>query len=146
MRCISGTPLFADPSNHLTDNSNKFFSIIWDNLSGFTELKQNMRVPDGEANAGLSEFIRNVRLGGPLSNNDSIFMDTQLNGKSFCPPGSSKFNERFKSAPKSVFIANTWKEVNEINDVQFNSLLTSGATSLRIICSHVQTNRDESRR
>ena len=125
LKPIGGTPIFnSRESDKMTCTRGR---AIWHSMTDYIELTEACRYLDGNASV-LAKFLTAARKG--IVHEDILVI----------------INERYKMSveetislanEKAIWMANTKKEVENINNMCFNNLTQNGKLSYRIVAEHI---------
>ena len=133
--CVAGTPVYT-PLNKLSTNPSRSNTIkgyeIWNSITSFVELIQNMRMQSADENGKKFIAANSDLRKGIVTDEHLLFLNTRIQ--------TGKQTALINAGPKAVWIANTNRIVDSMNSKQFKRLSQQNNFSVRIIAQHKPLN------
>ena len=129
LKCVKGMPLYSQSIPTDENSPSKKGYNLWNQINNFMELTENMRMKQEDAtedDINFIQFTSGIRKG--IVDTDYL---SRVNQNYVGPVTAAK-----KAHKNAVWIANTNKEVDDMNQQQHYNLVAQGKSSVHIKAQH----------
>ena len=139
LKCMGGTALYTPVQNIKNAKAKVGYEHVWNHITSFVELTENMRVATGNSSNLTDEdkdfikFLSDARTGSTNSEGFQEFV-SKLNKENLVD-----FEAFTNAHPNALWIANTKAETHDMNMKRLNTLKQEGKFVARVIAHHTPT-------